>query len=80
MAKKFKMEGYIDYPGVGIIKDEDVYNLVIEHSRLVDRINPRKWVEMTLYGQCVLMGLMDDEIQKKGPNWKFYGKKNGIFK
>jgi len=73
--KKFRMDGYIDYPGKGRITDEMVYDTVIKHSRLIDRLNPRKWVEMTLYGQCVLMGVVDVPEED---NWKFYGK-NGLF-
>lgn len=73
MPKKFKMEGYIDYPSVGRIMDEDVYNLVKSHSRWIDRIDRRKMVEMSLLGQCILMKVFDD-VKAEDPSWKFYGK------
>lgn len=73
MPKKFKMEGYIDYPGVGRITDEDVYNLIMRHSRWIDRINHRKMVEMSLLGQCVLMQIFEN-VRPEDPSWKFYGK------
>ena len=71
MGKQYKMEGYIDYPGVGRIMDEDVLKLVKKHSRLVDRLNPRKMTEMVLLGQCILMGVIDDK-DPKDPSWKFF--------
>lgn len=68
----FKFGGYIDYPGKGRIHDRDVWRLVKEHSRLIDRMSTKKMTEMSLMGQCILMGVIDD-IQPEG-NWKFYGK------
>ena len=70
---KFKMDGYVDYPGVGIIKDEDVYKLILKHSRLIDRLSPAKMVEMSLLGQNVLMRIFDN-VDPNDPSWKFYGK------
>ena len=71
---KFKMEGYIDYPGKGRIYDKDVLKLIQNHSRLIDRLNPAKMVEMSLIGQCVLMGIFDD-MNPDDPTWMFYGKR-----
>lgn len=71
MLKRYKMEGYIDYPGVGRITDEDVLNLVKRHSRLIDRLNPRKMTEMVLLSQCILMGVFDDK-NPKDLSWKFF--------
>ncbi len=74
MFKPYKLNGYIDYPGVGIITDEDVYKMVIKHSRLIDRLSPRKWVEMTFLAQAFLMKIIEPE-NANDPNWKFYGKR-----
>lgn len=71
--KKFKYEGYIDYPGVGKIYDSDVYDLIRKHSRIIDRISRSKMVEMSLLGQCVLMGIFEN-VDPKDMTWKFYGK------
>lgn len=71
---KYKLKGYIDYPGVGIIKDEEVYQLIRKHSRLIDRLSPRKWVEMTMTAQAYLMKVIETE-DANNPNWKFYGKR-----
>ena len=75
MFKKYKLEGWIDYPGVGKIMDEDVYRTVKKHSRLVDRLNPRKMLEMSFYAQAILMKAAEPD-DANNPNWKFYGKKH----
>lgn len=74
---KHKLTGYINYPGKGIITDEDVYQCLRKHSRLIDRLNPRKMVEMTLFSQNFLMGLFVTDGWDKDGNWTFYGK-NGF--
>jgi hypothetical protein len=73
MSKKFPYEGYIDYPGVGIIKDSDVYELIKRHSRFIDRLCGWKMTEMTLLGQTILMGIWPD-CKPNDPSWTFYGK------
>ena len=70
---KFKFEGYIDYPEVGKIYDSDVYKLILDHSRLIDRLSRPKMVEMSLLGQNILMGIFDG-IDPKDKSWKFYGR------
>lgn len=75
MLKPYKLEGYIDYPGVGIIKDEDVYQVIKKHSRLVDRLNPRKMLEMSFYAQAILMKVAEPD-DANNPKWKFYNKKH----
>lgn len=70
---KFEMEGYIDYPGKGKIYDKDVWELIKKHSRLVDRMSSTKMVEMSLLGQCILMGVIDKDPDDL--TWRFYGKR-----
>ena len=78
MAKKMKFGGWINYPGVGIITDEEVYKLVKNHSRLIDRLNGAKMTEMVLFGQNILQGVFS-KIDPKDKSWKFYGKgKNSL--
>ena len=79
MAKKFIYGGYIDYPGVGIISDEDVYKLILKHSRFIDRLRKSKMVEMSLLGQCILMGIFED-VDPNDLSWKFYGKHSTLFR
>ena len=67
-----KYDGYINYPGKGIISDRMVYNFIKEHSRLIDRMIPSRVTEMSLLGQCILMGVMDTDPNDQ--TWKFYGK------
>ena len=75
---KFIFDGAIDYPEIGEITDEDVYQLIKDHSRFIDRINHAKMVEMTLLGQCILMRLYSN-IDPKDKSWRFYGKdKNSL--
>lgn len=70
---RFKFDGYIDYPGKGRIYDKDVWKLIQRHSRLRDRLNPAKMVEMSLLGQCALMGVIED-MDPNDPTWMFYDK------
>lgn len=61
--------GWIDYPGVGIITDEDVANFVIKHTTWFDRLfRPRKIIYATILAQDLLM-----EVREKptDDNWKF---------
>ena len=78
MFKPFELKNSIECPGIGTITDEQVYQTVVKHSRVIDRLNPRKWVEMTLQAQCVLMGAIEPDTAN--PNWKFYGKKRTYYK
>ncbi len=75
MKKKFQYEGYVDYPDVGKIHDSDVYELILKHSRWIDRLNPIKMVEMSLLGQCILMRIFEN-VDPQDMSWKFYGKKS----
>lgn len=70
--EKFPYGGYIDYPGKGVIKDSDVYELVVKHSSLDERLDPEKMAEMTLLAQTVLMGIYE-HVDPDG-DWTFYGK------
>lgn len=75
--KSFTYEGYIDYPGVGMIYDSDVYKLILKHSRFIDRLSGKKMTEMSLLGQCILMRIFDD-VDPNDMTWKFYGRKNAL--
>lgn len=68
----YKLKNSIDYPGKGIITDEQVYQLVRMHSTLFDRLNGRKMLEMSFSAQLMLMGVIDIPAEDK---WKFYNKK-----
>lgn len=68
-----QMNGWIDYPGIGRIYDSEVYRLIVNHSRLIDRLIPARMVEMSLFGQNILMGLYPN-IDPFDLSWKFYGK------
>lgn len=72
-ATQMKYGGYITYPDVCIIRDVEVYRLICNHSRLIDRLNAAKMTEMALLGQCILMRIFP-EIDPNDPGWKFYGK------
>ena len=71
---KFKYEGVIDYPGIGMIYDADVYKLIKDHSRFIDRLSGSKMVEMSLLGQTILMGIYP-EVKPDDRSWMFYGKR-----
>ena len=79
LFKKHELTGWIDYPGKGIITDEMVYQLIKKHSRLIDRMNNRKMVEMSIAAQLILMGVYESEKWfSDDTDWRFYGK-DGFF-
>lgn len=68
-------EQWFTFEGVGTITMEDVYQLIKKHSRLIDRINPRKMIKMTFDA----FDILNKSI--KEPNdetWKFFSK-NSIY-
>ena len=58
-------DGWIDYPGVGIITDEQVAKFVKQHTHLLDRLNYRKMVHAGLLAQNILMGVIEQPKMKK---------------
>lgn len=72
-VQDFPYEGCVTYPGVGEIYDADVWHLIKNHSRFIDRMSTKKMVEMSLLGQCILMGIFAN-IKPEDPDWTFYGK------
>ena len=74
-----KIVGRCDYPGRGTITDEQVWQWVKNHSRLIDRISRRKMVEMTIAAQLILFGIYENEgWYADQKDWTFYGK-GGFF-
>lgn len=69
-----ELMGESDYPGVGIVRDEDIYKLIMEHSTEEDRKDPRKMVEMTQIGELILFKIIKD-IDPTDDTWMFYGEK-----
>ena len=57
------------------VTDKDVYELVMNHSTFLDRLNLKKMVEMTLWAHTFLS---DPNFKLKKAKWQFYGK-NGFF-
>lgn len=68
-----KLEGYADYPGVGKVTDEKIWQMIRKHSRLIDRMDSRKMVEMTQIGFMILCQILPINPSESG--WMFYGKK-----
>lgn len=61
-------KGYVDYPGVGIITDEQVADVVMKYTTLFDRLfRPRKIVAASLWAQTMLMKVVDEPKGK----WMF---------
>jgi len=71
--KKELEENYALFEGIGKIYDEDVYQHVKRHSRLIDRINPRKMVLMTFYSFDFLNHSLDEP---KNKNFKYFSGKD----
>lgn len=51
----YKLTGYAKFPD-RIVTDEQVAQYVIKHSLLIDRLNPRKMVEMATIAFGILCG------------------------
>ena len=68
-----KLTGYRRYRDSGkTVYDEDVYQLIKKHSRLIDRLNPRKMIEMFETASA----MMDDAVlEPEQKDWMFYGRK-----
>lgn len=68
-----KLTGYADYPGVGKVTDEKIWQMIRKHSRFRDRMDPRKMVEMTQIGFMILCQIIP--VNPDDRSWMFYGKK-----
>ena len=75
MAKKKSRysTNYIDYPGVGIITDEDVAKFVKQHTHWWDRLNYHKMTDSAIEAQLFLMKVVKPPKKKK---W-FLGEEEG---
>lgn len=71
MFKKHKLNGYATFSD-RIVYDEDIYQYVRKHSRLVDRLNGRKMIEMAIMAFDILNGSL---IAPNRRGWKFYDRK-----
>lgn len=66
-----KLKGYRDFGNGRIVYDEDCYQLILKHSRLIDRLDPRKLINM----YEIAHGILDGDLGiPKNRNWMFYGK------
>ena len=61
-------EDWFEFPDKERFTMEDVYNKVVAHSRLIDRLNPRKMVRMTFDSFDFLNGALEEPDGK----WKFF--------
>lgn len=64
-----KLKGWAKFSD-RVVYDEQVWQFVKKHSRLIDRMSGRKMVEMAFLAFSMLSGSV--EIPK-GKHWKFYG-------
>ena len=64
-----KLTGYAKFEDGTIVTDEDIFQMVKKHSRLIDRLNPRKMIEMTFEAFNILNGSVEVDSPKE--NWKF---------
>ena len=71
----YKLSGWADFGDGLIVTDEDVYQYVKKHSRLIDRLNHRKMVEMTFWAFDILSKSVEEPVDG---NWKFYDKQDKI--
>ena len=60
--------------GGPVVYDNDVVKMVKEHSRLFDRLNPGRMVDMTFMCFDILNGSVE---KPKNENWRFSWDNNG---
>lgn len=64
-----RSDSWIDYPGVGVITDDQVADHVMKHVTIFDLLfRHRKIMDATLCSQCMLMGVIEEPEDK---NWKY---------
>lgn len=63
--KRKYSEGYIDYPGVGIITDEDVAKMVKDHTHWWDRLDYHKVSDASILATAYLMKVVEEPKEKK---------------
>lgn len=52
------------------ISDESIYKIIKQHSRLIDRLNPRKMLFMTIYTTCMIS---DEKLEEATHgNYRFF--------
>lgn len=73
MKQKFMYQGAMKYPEIGIITDKDVLTLIKKHSRLIDRLQQSKMVEMSICGQLIIAKVYNDIVDPEDSSWMFYG-------
>lgn len=67
------LAGYNKFEGSDkVVTDKEVYDVIMAHSRIIDRLNPAKMVYMTL--QSVDYLYFDPEKAKR-TNWLFFKKR-----
>lgn len=66
-----KLTGYAKFPDGLIVTDEEIYKCIMKHSRFIDRLSGRKWVEMAIIAFDILNGSLEKPKKK---NWKFYSR------
>lgn len=74
LKRKPYSDNCIDYPGVGIITDEDVAKFVKEHTHWWTRLNYHRMTDAALDAQLMLMKVVEPSeahtIRKNG-KWFF---------
>jgi hypothetical protein len=75
--KNKKIYGWINTLYHGEVDEYDIYKTVKKHSRLIDRLDPRKMYMMTAFMRDAY-NIDDPEWQRlfTDDKWTFYGKGN----
>lgn len=67
----YKLTGYADFKDRRVY-DEDIYRHMVKHSNFLDRLNPKKVIEMAIISFDILNGSLEEPKEK---NWKYFPKK-----
>jgi hypothetical protein len=65
---KEMLSNYFKYDDGTVITDEEIYNVVMAHSTVLERLDPAKMVYMTLLAHDMLIA---DKKEANAKNWHF---------
>lgn len=63
-------DGSVNYPGIGVITDADVYKFTMKHLHWWDKLNPKMVGFWSLTSQYILMRIWTVK-KEKGDDWYY---------
>ena len=61
----YKLEGYAKFDDELVVYDKDVYEFIKKHSTLLERLNPKKMIDMYTLAFAMLSGSIEKPKEGK---------------